>query len=114
MLPNSMSRLSSTLKQEDVESSSLLHPSLCSTFVSCHLFPRNPVVDDGHAVNILNDNPVQGITVPKGKPELLEGWAPKVAFSNQLSRELFGIEYKRIEDTVRNTVTHALEVGWHQ
>jgi hypothetical protein len=114
MLPNSMSTLSSTLRQEDAESSSLLHPSLYSTFVSCHLFTRNPVVDNDHVVNILNDNPVQGITVPKGKPELLEGWTPKVAFSNQLSRELFGIEYNPIEDTVRNTVIHALEVGWHQ
>jgi hypothetical protein len=65
-------------------------------------------------VNILNANPVQGITVPKGKPELLDGWVPKATFSNQLSRQLFGVDYRPMEDTVRNTVIHALEVGWHQ
>lgn len=73
-----------------------------------------PTITVQHILNILNSNPVPGITVPKGKPELVEDWNAKVVFSNQLSQELLGAEYTPIEDTVRTTLIHALEVGWHQ
>ncbi|PVF97743.1 NAD(P)-binding protein [Serendipita vermifera] len=73
-----------------------------------------PPITVQHILDILNSDPVPGIIVPKGKPELLEGWNAKVLFSNELSRELLGAEYTPIEDTVRTTLTHALEVGWHQ
>ncbi|PVF97742.1 NAD(P)-binding protein [Serendipita vermifera] len=73
-----------------------------------------PPITVQHILDILNSNPVPGIIVPKGKPEILEGWNAKMVLCNQLSRELLGAEYTPIEDTVRTTLIHALEVGWHQ
>jgi hypothetical protein len=65
-------------------------------------------------VNILNANPVEGIVVPKGKPEILNGWEPQVQYSKQASQDLLGAEYKTAEETVRAVLVHALENGWTQ
>jgi hypothetical protein len=67
-----------------------------------------------YLVDVLNAEPVEGIVVPKGKPELLTGWAAKVDYSNQKSKDVFGTHYRPIEETIRNTLVHALEIGWTQ
>jgi hypothetical protein len=65
-------------------------------------------------VNLLNAHPIEGMTVPKGKPELLNGWAPKIDISNQKSKDIFGVTYKPHEDIVNNTLNSVLKLGWKQ
>ncbi|PVF97745.1 NAD(P)-binding protein [Serendipita vermifera] len=67
-----------------------------------------------HVLNYLNAHPIEGFTVPKGKPELLNGWTPKVDNSNKKSKEMFGITYRPFEEIVNSTVTSALKLGWKQ
>ncbi|PVF97744.1 NAD-binding protein [Serendipita vermifera] len=67
-----------------------------------------------HILNILNANPVQGITVPKGRPEILNGWEPQLQYSKQASQELLGAEYRSAEESIRDVLTHSLEMGWTQ
>jgi hypothetical protein len=65
-------------------------------------------------VNSLNTHPIKDVKVPKGKPELLNGWAPKVNVGNKKSKEIFGITYKPHEDIVNNTIRSSLKLGWKQ
>jgi hypothetical protein len=65
-------------------------------------------------VNVLNAQPIEGIVVPKGKPELLDGWKAKADFSGQKSTDKLGLTYRPIEETIRETILDAFKHGWHQ
>jgi hypothetical protein len=65
-------------------------------------------------VDILNANPVEGIIVPKGDPDVLKDWVPSPVFSNKKIKEVLGVSYIPIEETVRESILRALELGWSQ
>lgn len=88
----------------------LLLPNVEGQRFICHA----KTVTVQHILDILNAEPVEGIVVPTGKPELLKGWVAQVDYSNQKSKDTFGIQYRPIEETIHNTLIHALQLGWHQ
>jgi nucleoside-diphosphate-sugar epimerase len=63
-------------------------------------------------VNILNANPVEGIVLPAS--QTLSDWQAKVSLSNEKSVKILGAQYRPVEETIRDTVVGALEVGWRQ
>jgi nucleoside-diphosphate-sugar epimerase len=63
-------------------------------------------------VNILNANPVEGIVLPAS--QTLSDWQAKVSLSNEKSIKILGAHYRPVEETIRDTVIGALEVGWKQ
>lgn len=65
-------------------------------------------------VDLLNAEPIAGVVVPTGDRDLLKGWKPSPFFSNEKSKEVLGAYYRPVEETIRDTITHALELGWSQ
>lgn len=65
-------------------------------------------------VDILNTNPVEGIVVPKGDPNVLKDWQPSPVFSNKKIQEVLSLSYRPLEETIRESLIHALELGWSQ
>lgn len=56
---------------------------------------------------------MEGITVPKGYPEKQKDFKPKVVVSRE-KIEAIGGTFHSVEDTIRNTLIHGLEIGWTQ
>ncbi|PVF98194.1 NAD(P)-binding protein [Serendipita vermifera] len=67
-----------------------------------------------HIFDALNSNPIDGLAVPKGKPELLQDWTVQVNFMAQKSIDELGMSYRPLRETIHDTIIHALKLGWHQ
>jgi hypothetical protein len=65
-------------------------------------------------VDILNANPIEGIVVPKGKPELLKDWKPKYPVSRENITKILGGTFRPVDEMVRDAIIGALKVGWTQ
>jgi hypothetical protein len=52
------------------------------------------------------------IEVPQGDPKLVDGWTVSTTMSSSKRQEVLGMQYHPIEETIRNTFVHALELGW--
>lgn len=65
-------------------------------------------------MDILNAKPIEGITVPKGKPELLKDWKPNYPVSREKVEKILGGTFRPTDEMVRDAIIGALKVGWTQ
>lgn len=65
-------------------------------------------------MDILNANPIDGLVVPKGNPEITKDYKVRYSMSNQKSQKILGTNFRPVEETVRDALVHALALGWRQ
>lgn len=73
-----------------------------------HISPISPPDD------ILNAKPVADVKAPNGKPGAGDGYQVDREISPERAREVLGMTYRPVEDTIRDTFEQALELGWKQ
>ncbi|KIM31973.1 hypothetical protein M408DRAFT_241598 [Serendipita vermifera MAFF 305830] len=64
--------------------------------------------------DILNANPVPGVTVPVGTPGNGKNAVPTHIFDHETPAKVLGLTYRPAEQTIRETLLQAVELGWKQ
>jgi hypothetical protein len=63
-------------------------------------------------VNYFAANPIEGVTLAKGDPDLLNDWKPSITFATEKAKEILGTVYKSPEESARESVDSAMKRGW--
>jgi hypothetical protein len=66
------------------------------------------------AVDILNANPIEGLVMPKGNPDVTKDYKVRYSMSHEKSEKILGTNFRPVEETVRDAVIHAMALGWTQ
>ncbi|PVF96362.1 NAD(P)-binding protein [Serendipita vermifera] len=75
---------------------------------------RGGLVTFQDAFDILNEDPIEGVSVPKGNPGSAKNFVPTTVFSGDKAAKILGMTYRAVDSTVRETVSQAVELGWKQ
>jgi hypothetical protein len=61
---------------------------------------------------VINESAISGMEPTQGDPDVLENWNPFIVMSRKKAQNIFGIEFKLAEKTIRDLVADVIRAGW--
>lgn len=95
-----------------LSAASLSWQQICKSFF-LYLINRN-FNHSVFAVDVINANPVEGITVPRGTPDPQRSHQIQRSWSSKKAERVLGATFLPLEDTIHETLVQALNLGWTQ